>query len=213
MRAIIRTAKFAYPQVWMTEPELIHETLIVSEERFSGRLIRLTVDRVRLQSGSEAEREVVHHSGGVGIVAVAEDGSVLLVRQYRHAAKELLWEIPAGGREPGESPLETARRELSEETGYAAEAWLGVGATFLAPGYSTELFWYFRATGLTRSGDPHPDPDEVLEARSFTPVEVADLVFRGQLRDAKTLAGLALAGALDLTSVGPGGPGLGSTSS
>lgn len=191
----------------MSRPEVTHEALIVSEERFSGRLIRLTVDRVRLQSGSEAEREVVHHPGGVGIVALADDGSVILVRQYRHAAQELLWEIPAGGREEGESPLETARRELSEETGYAAEAWLGVGATFLAPGYSTELFWYFRATGLTGGGDPHPDPDEVLEARSFTPAEVADLVFRGQLRDAKTLAGLALAGALDLASIGSAGPG------
>lgn len=192
----------------MTQPELTHHTLILSEERFSGRLLRITVDRVRLQSGSEAEREVVHHPGGVGVVAVADDGSVLLVRQYRHAAQELLWEIPAGGREPGESPLETARRELAEETGYAAEAWLGVGATFLAPGYSTELLWYFRATGLTRTDEAHPDPDEELESRSFTPAEVADLVFRGQLRDAKTLAGLALAGALDLASVGPGGPGL-----
>ena len=197
----------AYPQLRMTHSDLTPEVLILSQERFSGRLLRITVDRVRLQSGAEAEREVVHHPGGVGVVAIAEDGSVLLVRQYRHPAQELLWEIPAGGREPGESPLETGRRELSEETGYAAEAWLGVGATFLAPGYSTELLWYFRATGLTRAGEPHPDPDEVLETRSFTPSEVAEMVFRGQLRDAKTLAGLALAGALDLTSSGPGGPG------
>lgn len=197
----------AYPQLQMSHPDPTPEALILSQERFSGRLIRITVDRVRLQSGSEAEREVVHHPGGVGVVALSEDGSVLLVRQYRHPAGELLWEIPAGGREPGESPLETARRELAEETGFAAEVWLGVGATFLAPGYSTELLWYFRATGLTRVGEAQPDPDEVLEARSFSPPEVADLVFRGQLRDAKTLAGLALARALDLAAVGSGGPG------
>lgn len=208
MGAIIRTPQFAYPQVWMSPSDRTPEVLLVSQERFSGRLIRITVDRVRLDSGLEAEREVVHHPGGVGVVAVAEDGSVMLVRQYRHPAQESLWEIPAGGREAGESPLETARRELAEETGYAAESWLGVGATFLAPGYSTELLWYFRATGLTRSEDGvHPDPDEVLETRSFSRSELAELVFRGQLRDAKTLAGLALAGALDLV-VGAGRPGI-----
>lgn len=182
----------------MANLDLAPEVLVLSQEHFSGRLIRITVDRVRLPGGGEAEREVVHHPGGVGIVALAEDGSVLLVRQYRHAAQELLWEIPAGGREPGESPLETARRELAEETGYAAESWLGVGATFLAPGYSTELFWYFRATGLTPVAGVSPDPDENLQSRAFTPSEVAELAQQGHLRDAKTLAGLALAGALDL---------------
>jgi ADP-ribose pyrophosphatase len=208
MGAIIPTPQLTYPQSQMSAPDQPPEVLLVSQERFSGRLIRITVDRVRLDSGLEAEREVVHHPGGVGVVAVAEDGSVLLVRQYRHPAKESLWEIPAGGREVGESPLETARRELAEETGYAAESWLGVGATFLAPGYSTELLWYFRATGLTRTEEPaQPDPDEVLEARAFTRAEVADLVFRGQLRDAKTLAGLALAGALDLVVGEPGAGG------
>ncbi|MGH7611979.1 MAG: NUDIX hydrolase [Candidatus Dormibacteria bacterium] len=182
----------------MAGSPLVPEVLLVSHEHFAGRRIRLTVDRVRLHGGSEAEREVVHHPGGVGIVAIQEDGAVVLVRQYRHAAQEVLWEIPAGGREPDESPLDTARRELAEETGYAAEAWLGVGATFLAPGYSTELFWYFRATGLTRLEAATPDPDEIMESQAFSPKEVANLATRGQLRDAKTLAGLALAGALDL---------------
>jgi ADP-ribose pyrophosphatase len=188
----------------MAYSELEPEILIVSQEHFSGRRIRITVDRVRLQGGGEAEREVVHHPGGVGVVALDEDGSVVLVRQYRHAAQELLWEIPAGGREPHESPLETARRELAEETGYAAESWLGVGATFLAPGYSTELLWYFLATGLTRVEGISPDPDEILQARAFSPAEVAELADQGMLRDAKTLAGLALAGALDLGARKPG---------
>jgi ADP-ribose pyrophosphatase len=174
------------------------DLLLESEERFAGRLLRLTVDLVRVGNGAEARREVVHHQGGVGIVAVTEEGEVLLVRQYRHPAGEMLWEIPAGGREPGESVLETARRELAEETGYGAEAWLGVGATFLAPGYSTELLWYFRATGLAPVEGYRPDPDEALQARLFTPAELAELVRQGQMRDAKTLAGLALAGILRL---------------
>ena len=181
-----------------SDADLQPDILLESEERFAGRLLRLTVDLVRVGNGVEAQREVVHHQGGVGIVAVTEDGEVLLVRQYRHPAGELLWEIPAGGREPGESVLETARRELAEETGYGAEAWLGVGATFLAPGYSTELLWYFRATGLTPVAGHEPDPDEALQARLFPPRELAELVRAGQMRDAKTLAGLALAGILRL---------------
>src|SRR5487761_35423 len=103
MAAIIRSLMLAYPQLQMSHPDPTPEALILSQERFSGRLIRITVDRVRLQSGSEAEREVVHHPGGVGVVALSEDGSVLLVRQYRPPAGALLGEIPGGGREPGES--------------------------------------------------------------------------------------------------------------
>ena len=181
-----------------SDADLQPDILLESEERFAGRLLRLTVDLVRVGNGVEAQREVVHHHGGVGIVALTDAGEVLLVRQYRHPAQELLWEIPAGSREPGESVLETARRELAEETGYGAEAWLAVGATFLAPGYSTELLWYFRATGLAPVPGHSPDPDEALQARPFTPAELAQLVSSGQMRDAKTLAGLALAGVLRL---------------
>ncbi len=182
----------------MPPPIPSEDQLLEREERFQGRLLRLTVDVIRVSSGAEARREVVHHPGGVGVVAVTDDGSVLLVRQYRHAAGEMLWEIPAGGREEGESVLETARRELAEETGYGAESWLALGATFLAPGYSTELLWYFRASVISQVGEPHPDPDEVLEARLFSPDELLELAYRGQIRDAKTLAGLALAGVLRL---------------
>lgn len=178
------------------------DQLLGREERFRGRLLRLTVDVIEVSSGRRAEREVVHHPGGVGVVAVTDDGRVLLVRQYRHAAGEHLWEIPAGGREEGEPILETARRELAEETGYGAESWLGLGATYLAPGYSTELLWYFRASALTRIQPPQPDPDEVIEARLFTTEEILELAYQGQLRDAKTLAGLALAGILRLVPAG-----------
>lgn len=187
----------------MTDSDLGRDVLLASEERFQGSLLRLTVDMVRVSSGVEARREVVHHPGGVGIVALADDGAVLLVRQYRHPAGELLWEIPAGGREDGESALEAARRELAEETGYGAESWLAVGATFLAPGYSTELLWYYRATGITVVGDPDPDPDEVLQSRLFSRDEVLELASQGLLRDAKTLAGLALAGVLRLVPEAP----------
>jgi ADP-ribose pyrophosphatase len=189
--------------VTVPDSEADHDILLEREERFQGRLLRLTVDVVRISTGAQASREVVHHPGGVGIIPITDDGSVLLVRQYRHPAGENLWEIPAGGREEGESALETARRELAEETGYGAESWLAVGATFLAPGYSTELLWYYRATGITRIGDPIPDPDEVIESRLFSRAALHELAQRGLLRDAKTLAGLTLAGAID--PVTPGG--------
>ena len=173
---------------------VVPEALLDRSERFAGRMLRLTVDTVRLGDGRTATREVVHHPGGVAAVAVDGTGRVLLVRQYRHPAAEILWELPAGTREPDEPPEVTVRRELAEETGYAADRWQPLGAAYLAPGYSTELLYFYRATGLHRVGDATPDADEAIEARLFDAGELARLVADGGLRDAKTLAGLALAG-------------------
>ncbi|HUY96180.1 MAG TPA: NUDIX hydrolase [Verrucomicrobiae bacterium] len=177
--------------------ELGPEHLLGRDERFRGRIVSLTVDSVRLANGQTSTREVLHHPGGVAVVAVDAAGAVVLVRQFRHAAGTMLWELPAGTREPNETPEGTARRELAEETGRAAAVWAGLGAIFLAPGYSTELLHLFRATGLSAVDDAHPDPDELLQARPFTRRELAQLQAAGDLRDAKTVAGLALAGYLD----------------
>ncbi len=181
------------------------ETLVRRDERYRGRIVALSVDTVRLQDGQAAVREVVHHPGGVAIVAVDAGGAVWLVRQYRHAAGALLWEIPAGTREPGEAPEATARRELAEETGQVACSWDALGAVYLAPGYSSELLHLYRATGLGPAGGSHPDADELLEARAFSRPELAALHAAGELRDAKTVAGLALAGLLAGSADAPGG--------
>jgi len=173
---------------------VVPEALLDRSERFGGRMLRLTVDTVRLGDGRSATREVVHHPGGVAAVAIDTTGRVLLVRQYRHPAGDILWELPAGTREPAEPPEATVRRELTEETGYAADSWQALGAAFLAPGYSTELLYFYLATGLRRVGEATPDADEAVEARFFDVGELARLVADGGLRDAKTLAGLALAG-------------------
>ncbi len=173
---------------------VVPEALLDRSERFAGRMLRLTVDTVRLGDGRSAVREVVHHPGGVAAVAVDAAGRVLLVRQYRHPAEDILWELPAGTREPAEAPEATVRRELTEETGYAAGTWRALGAAFLAPGYSTELLYFYLATDLRRVGEATPDADEAVEAHFFDPGELARLVAEGGLRDAKTLAGLALAG-------------------
>ena len=151
---------------------------------------------MRLPQGREARREVVEHIGAVTVVATAEDDRVVLVRQWRHAVGRALWELPAGTREPGEDPAATARRELTEETGYGAAAWRELGHGPVSPGYSSEEIWFYEARGLT-AGESTPDPDELLDVELFDAAQLSAMARGGEI-DLKTLAGLALAGiALD----------------
>lgn len=159
---------------------------------FAGRLLHVFDDTVRLPSGKEARREVVEHPGAVTVVARADDGRVVLVRQWRHAVGRALWELPAGTREHGEDPADTARRELTEETGYGASQWSELGHGPVSPGYSSEQIWFFAAGGLV-AGDSTPDIDELLDVELFDAPQLAALARRGEV-DLKTLAGLALAG-------------------
>lgn len=170
------------------------ETLVERRTVFSGRLLTVHLDRVRLPGGAEATREVVAHPGAVAIVAADAEGRVLLVRQWRHAVGGAVWEIPAGTREPGEAPTATAVRELREETGYTAGVWRSLGRAAVSPGYSSEILHFFAATDL-RPGLARGDDDERLEARLFTAAEISVLVENGGT-DCKTLAGLALSGLL-----------------
>ena len=125
------------------------ERTLSSRRAFSGRLLALRVDEVELESGRQATREVVEHPGAVAILAW--DGERLAaVRQWRQAAAAELLEIPAGTREPGESPLVTAQRELAEECGLSAARWEEGPAFYTAPGFSTELLTLFLATNLSR---------------------------------------------------------------
>jgi ADP-ribose pyrophosphatase len=162
---------------------------------FEGRLLRVFEDTVRLPSGRTATREVVEHPGAVAVVAVAEDGRVVLVRQWRHAIGGAIWEIPAGTRDKAaEDPLATAQRELREETGCTAQSWRPLGEACVSPGYSRELLSFFLAEMLT-TGETATDPDEILDVQLFTGPEILELV-RSASTDCKTLAGLALAGLL-----------------
>lgn len=170
----------------------LRETLSSREEVFAGRLLHVYRDEVRLPDGATATREVVEHPGAVAIVATDGDGRILLVRQWRHPLARALWEIPAGTREPEEPVEETARRELREETGYAAEHWETLGVAASSPGFSTELTHFFAARHLTE-GEPGTDDDENVEAALFTPAEIGRLIAGGEV-DSKTIAGLALAG-------------------
>jgi ADP-ribose pyrophosphatase len=159
---------------------------------YQGRLLRVFEDTVRLPSGRTATREVVEHIGAVTVVAVDDDDRVVLVRQWRHATSRALWELPAGTREKDEEPAATARRELSEETGYKAELWRELGHGPVTPGYSSEEIWFFAARGL-KAGASSPDVDELLDVELFDAHQLGGLARRGEV-DLKTLAGLALAG-------------------
>lgn len=167
------------------------EVSVEARTAFSGKLVTVEVHRVRLASGQQAVREVVRHPGAVVIVPVLGDGRVVLVRQFRFAAGEVLLELPAGTLHAGESPRECARRELAEETGYLGDL-TPLGQFFSAPGFCDETLFCFFAR-CTARGPTQLDQDEAVEVVPLAPEAVALAVKTGQIRDAKTLAGLFLA--------------------
>jgi len=171
--------------------ELLEQT-IESSEVFSGRLVKLRVDRVRLPDGRESTREIVVHRGAVAVVPMTDDGKVVLVRQYRQAAGEVLMEIPAGTLEPGEDAIECARREVQEEVGYRADDLTLMFRSYLAPGYSTEMLHTFLARKLTRAHAEH-DADEFIEVVEAPIDEAVQFIESGQIKDAKTICGILMA--------------------
>ncbi len=161
------------------------EKTVTSEKVFSGRLLQVYADTVELPDGSVSGREYIRHPGGVGIVALTDDRQVLLVQQHRYPYGEVVTEIPAGKRDPGEAPLTTAQRELEEETGMQAEEWVPLGAMYPSPGYTDEVDYLFLATGL-HATHAHPDEDEFLDVL-YMPLEEALIsTMTGTLPDAKT---------------------------
>lgn len=165
------------------------EVQVTSRRIFEGRVVNLRVDRVRLPDGRETEREVVEHRGAAVIVPLTDHDEVLMVRQFRYAVGEGLLEIPAGTLEPGEAPLACAVRELAEEVGAQAARWEPLAAFYPAPGVMTEVMHLFLATGLTEGpADSTPDEDLIVERVPLG--QAVDMVRRGEIRDAKSLAGI-----------------------
>ncbi len=168
-----------------------HE-LLARKAIFEGQVVRLYLDLVRLPNGNEAQREVVLHWGAVGMVPIDAEGRVVLVRQYRHAPGEELLEIPAGKLAEGEDPLGCAVRELKEEIGCEAERWERLAVFYTSPGFSDEKLHLFLAEGL-REGKAEPEEDEFLEEVRIPLERALAMVAAGEIRDSKTVAGLALA--------------------
>lgn len=170
------------------ETGLAEET-VASEQLYTGRIVNLRVDSVRLVNGRRATREVVEHVDAAAAVPLLSDGRVLLVEQWRHAVGQALLEIPAGIVEPGEEPEATMQRELSEEIGYAAGRLELLFSVYLAPGYSQELIHIFLAEEL-KPVHGQPDEDEILRVRTVPLAEAVAACLRGEITDAKTVAGL-----------------------
>jgi ADP-ribose pyrophosphatase len=170
----------------------MHMEVLESQSAFKGRAFNIRVDQVQLDKGVTAQWEVLEHPGGVALVPLDEAGNVLMVRQYRHCVGTALLELPAGTLKMGEDPAVTADRELQEEVGMTAANLELLGEFYLAPGYSTELMRVYVATGLTPATLPQ-DEDEVIEVERVPFAEAVRMAIGGQLRDAKSIAGLLLA--------------------
>jgi ADP-ribose pyrophosphatase len=179
----------------MTTPhEETHKELpkiLNSQKVFDGRVFKVTVDTV-VEGDVTYQRDVVHHPGSAVIVPVHDDGTVVLVRQYRHPAVRYLLELPAGTLDDGERPEAGATRELEEELGLVAERLDKLTEFFVSPGFLEEKMWVYLATGLTE-GKPHPDEDEVLDVVRLPIGDALEMITSGEIQDAKTIIGLMLA--------------------
>ncbi len=162
------------------------------ETVFSGRIIEARVDTLLMPDGSTITREVVAHPGAVAIVPIDADDNALLVRQYRHAVGERLLEIPAGVIERGESPDDTAQRELQEEIGFASLDLRALGGVYSAPGFCDEFLYLYIARDLTPSRLPG-DEDEDISVERIPMSRVDRLIRLGEIQDAKSVAGLLMA--------------------
>ncbi len=163
--------------------------ILSSEMIYQGRVFGLRRDEVLEPSGLRATREVVTHPGSVVVLPVLPDGRIVMVRQYRHATRQYLWELVAGRKEPEETPKQGAARELLEETGYRAKRYKVFLDVFPTPGFLEENMYLLLAEGLT-AGEAQPEEDEKIEVRAFKLKELKQMIKSGRMRDAKSIAGI-----------------------
>jgi ADP-ribose pyrophosphatase len=171
--------------------DITREITLHSRRVFEGKVVNLRVDTVRVANGREATREVVEHPGAVAMVPLLKDGSVVLVRQFRQPAGEVLLEIPAGTLQPGEEPEECARRELREEIGYEPGRLERMFSSYLAPGYSCEMLHVFLATELNPA-EGNMDEDEMVKPEVLPLEDAVKMISTGEIKDAKTICGLLI---------------------
>lgn len=175
----------------MSERDLTEHT-VEQKTVYRGKLLHVCEDAVRLPDGSAARREYVVHSGAAMVVAMPDARSVVMERQYRYPVRAHMYELPAGKIDAGEDPLDTAKRELLEETGYRAAQWRHLVTTYPVVGYSSERIEIYLATGLEQVGS-RLDEGEFLDVFTLGIAEAVDWIRQGRIGDSKTITGLLLA--------------------
>lgn len=168
------------------------ENTVATKRIYDGKTINLRVDTVTLPDGKSATREIVEHPGAVSIVPVLDDGTVILVNQFRAPINRVTLEIPAGKLEKGELPEICAARELAEETGFHASKLVHKGTFFTTPGFSDEIMYLYVASQL-KASEAHPDQDEFLAVKQIKLEKLLEMADRGEIIDAKTLVGIYIA--------------------
>lgn len=162
------------------------EKTLKSECVYDGKIMTVCRDEVEISNGRKSFREIVHHSGGVVILALKDTNTALLVKQFRYPFKETILELPAGKLEKNEDPDLAAKRELEEETGYRAMFWKSLGYIYTSPGYSDEKLYLYLAKDLEFVGE-HPDEGEIIKALEIDLSELKQKIKTGEINDAKTV--------------------------
>lgn len=163
--------------------------ILKSKIVYQGKVFGVRRDEVREPDGLRATREVITHPGSVVVLPVLKDGRIVMIRQYRHAARQYLWELVAGRIDEGEGVKEAAARELREETGYVAKRYSEFLDVFPTPGFLEERMHILLAEGLTE-GEAQPEEDEKIISRAYKVEELKQMMRTGKLRDAKSIAGI-----------------------
>ncbi|MGM9970548.1 MAG: NUDIX hydrolase [Anaeroplasma sp.] len=162
------------------------EKKLSSDLIFEGKVVKIVKDKVMCPNGRESIREIVRHNGGAGVLCITNDNKILLIKQYRYAYDEIIYEIPAGKLEEGENPYNAAMRELEEETGNKASELIPLGSIYPTCGYSSEIIYLYLATNCEHTRQ-HFDDDEFIEVFYFTIDEVKKMIINGTIKDAKTI--------------------------
>ena len=175
-------------------PKLKQARVLSSRISYQGPVFSVTTDQVEEPGGVRARRDVIRHSGSIVVLAVDDaarntEPLILLERQYRHAAQSMMWELPAGRIDDGETALTAAKRELLEETGFTARHWKRILHFYVSPGFLDETMTIYLARGL-QAGEAQPEADERIAIRFFTLSEAKRMALRGRIRDAKTICGV-----------------------
>jgi ADP-ribose pyrophosphatase len=168
---------------------------IKSERLYHGRIFDLVIEDMEEQDGNIRRCEIISHPGGGVVIPLLDNGNVLLVRQYRYPHKKFVLEAPAGKLEPNEDPLDCAKRELMEETGYSAEKFVKLTAMYTTPGFCNEVLHVYLATGLKKSelGQNLDDGEQSLTVESLPLTQSIEMITKGEIVDGKTIVGILLA--------------------